>query len=88
VLQVSRSQPANIATRADVAVAELAAGQNAVVSTRQLTACGVDLLVQARIERPEVNPELLLDGRRLRQVVNHPRQTLARIRAALGLDPS
>jgi hypothetical protein len=108
------------------------------VPTRsELEDLALDLLVQGGIELPEVNPELLLDGRRLRpdllwrqlalvveldgaawhrdpltrrddaekqaileahgyrvlrvtwqQVVNHPRQTLARIRAALGLDPS
>jgi hypothetical protein len=48
--------PRNIATRADVAVAELAAGQNAVVSTRQLTACGVDSgAVTVRVRRGQLH---------------------------------
>jgi predicted transcriptional regulator of viral defense system len=56
VLRVSRSQPANIATRADVAVAELAAEQNAVISTRQLAACGIDSdAITVRVRRAQLH---------------------------------
>jgi hypothetical protein len=56
VLRVSRPQPAKIATRGDVEVARLAAEQNAVVSTRQLAACGIDSdAVTVRVGRGQLH---------------------------------
>jgi hypothetical protein len=56
VLQIPRCQPAKIATQADVVVAELAAEQNAVISTRQLAACGIDSdAITVRLRRGQLH---------------------------------
>jgi predicted transcriptional regulator of viral defense system len=57
VVRVSRPQPAKGATpAADVAVAALAAEQNAVVSTRQLAACGIDSdAITVRVRRGQLH---------------------------------
>ena len=56
MVQVSRPETAKIATRADVEVARLAAEQDAVVSTRQLAACGIDSdAVTVRVRRGQLH---------------------------------
>ena len=75
-------------------------GQRGVATLRKLIADGhvptrsefedraLDLILQAGIPRPEVNPKLVLDGRTIRpdmlwrELVDHPRQTIARMEAA------